>query len=456
MAKRATVAARPAPGPPGQPIFGNLRAFQKNPLQFLMDARREYGDVVRFQMGPRLAHLVSRPEWVRYVLATHHQDYPKSVLYQRLEPVLGKGLLTSEGEFWRRQRRIADPAFHLERIGGFAATMTDATAAMLDRWEAAAASGLPFDLAPEMGRLTMSIAARTMFGADVSDASSSVGRALNVAIHHAMRQIQALFPLPETLPTRDNLRLRRAIRTLDAVVYRMIAERRRHTAPTDDLLSMLIEARDPETGATMSDQQLRDEVMTLFLAGHETTANALAWTFYLLGKAPAADRRLAAELDEVLGGRVPTLADVPRLGYTTMVIQEAMRLYPPAWVVSRMARRDDVIGGYQIPAGSTVVISQYVVHRHPDYWEQPEGFDPDRFAGRPPAAYFPFGAGPRVCIGSNFAMLEAKLVLAMVAQRYRVDLVPGHVVEPEPLVTLRPRYGVMVTLRRRTGDGRSS
>jgi cytochrome P450 len=256
--------------------------------------------------------------------------------------------------------------------------------------------------------------------------------------------------VPESWPTPGNLRARRAIRVLDAVVYEMIAARRRAGEPSTDLLSMLVYARDPETGEAMNDRQLRDEVMTLFLAGHETTADALAWTFYLLGQHPPAARRLEAEVDAVLDGCPPTLADVPRLSYTLKVFQEAMRLYPPGWVISRTPRQDDTIGGYHIPAGSTVVVSQYVLHRHPDYWDDPSRFDPERFADRGAPAYFPFAAGPRVCIGNNFALLEARLALAMVAQRYQVSLVPGRPVEPEPLVTLRPHPGVWVTLQPRS------
>ena len=235
--------------------------------------------------------------------------------------------------------------------------------------------------------------------------------------------------------------------TLDKVVYGLIAERRKSGQDTGDLLSMLLAARDAETGEAMSDQQLRDEVMTLLLAGHETTSNTLNWIWYLLGKNPPVERRLHAELDEVLGGRVATVDDLPKLRYTMMVVQESMRLYPAVWGIGRTPLQDDEIAGYHIPAGSSIILSQYVVHRHPDFWDQPEGFDPERFSGHPPAAYFPFGGGPRVCIGNNFALIEARLILATMAQRYRLQLVPGHPVVPDPVVTLRPRDGVRVTLR---------
>jgi len=263
-----------------------------------------------------------------------------------------------------------------------------------------------------------------------------------------------MFAMPERIPTPRNRRFLVARRKLDEAVYRLIAGRRRSGEDTGDLLSMLLAARDEETGEGMSDRQLRDEVVTILIAGYETTADALAWTWYLLGTHPEAGARLHAELAAVLAGRVPAVEDLPQLPYTRMVLQEAMRLYPPAWGLLRQAREDDEIRGYRIPARARIVISQYVVHRHPGFWEEPEQFDPERFApgraaSRPPFAYFPFGGGQRMCIGNNFAMMEAQLILATVAQRYRLDLVPGHPVEPEPLITLRPRHGVLVTLHDR-------
>jgi cytochrome P450 len=443
-----------APGPPGDPIFGHLRALRRDPLGFLLDARRVYGDIARLQMGPRTAHLVSRPDWIGRVLTTHQHAYRKSADYQKIESVVGKGLLTSEGDLWRRQRRLAQPAFQPDRLDLFVAPMAEATAAMLDRWEGHAASGRSLDIAPELGHLAMKIAARTLFSTDVGDEATGIGRAVTVAMQHANRRLRALFPLPEYLPTPDNLRYRRAIRALDAVVCRMIEERRRAGREGHDLVSLLPATHDQRTGEAMTDRQVRDEVMTIFLAGHETTANALAWALYLLSAYPWAQRRLEAELAEVLGGRTPEPSDLPRLAYTTMVLREAMRLYPPAWFISRTPLADDAIGGYRVPAGSTVIMSQYVVHRHPAYWDRPEAFDPERFGpersrGRPPFAYFPFGGGPRACIGGAFAMTEARVVLAMIAQRVRLELVSQHPVEPEPLVTLRPRHGILAMVRPR-------
>jgi cytochrome P450 len=307
-----------------------------------------------------------------------------------------------------------------------------------------------------MMRLTLTIVCQTLFSSDISTEADEVGQALTTVLKHTIDRMQSLFDLAEILPLPENRRFYEALRTLDQVVYGMIKERRRSGRDTGDLLSMLVFARDEETGQSMSDKQLRDEVMTIFLAGHETTANALGWTWYLLSRHPEVTRRLEAELAEVLDGRTPTLDDLSKLNYTSMVIQEAMRLYPPAWIIGRNAVEADQIDGYDIPADSSIILSPYVTHRHPGFWDNPEGFDPERFSpqqtkDRPYFAYFPFGGGPRLCIGNNFALMEAKLVLATVAQRYRLELVPGHPVEPEPLVTLRPKYGLLMTLRPRNG-----
>ena len=436
-----------APGPRGQFLLGNLPRARRNPIAFFMDSFRDYGEVVRFRFGPVVGHLVSSPEGVSHVLVENNKNYGKQTRgYRNLRYVLGNGLLTSEGETWKRQRRIAQPAFHRQRIAGFAATMVraadDATARLESR------RGEDLDLHHEMMRLTLRIVGETLLAYDPTDAADEVGAALGFLLRLANERTRRVFDLPPVVPTRENRRFRRALTTLDTVVVRMIAERRKSTTDRGDLLSMLIGARDAETGESMDDRQLRDEAMTILLAGHETTANALTFTWLLLSRYPAALRELRAELAQVLGGRNPTADDLPKLTQTRRILQEAMRLYPPAWIIGRSAKGPDQIGGYEIPARSIVFVSPYVVHRHPELWSDPEGFDPQRFAREPPrGAYLPFGAGPRMCIGNGFASMEAELVLATMAQRVRFELVPGGEVELDPSITLRPRHGVSMTLR---------
>ena len=412
-----------------------------------MDSFRDYGEVVRLRFGPMIAHLVSSPAGVAHVLAENNKNYGKQTRgYRNLRYVLGNGLLTSEGETWKRQRRIAQPAFHRQRIAGFATTMVraaeDATAGLESR------RGHEVDVHHEMMRLTLRIVGETLLAHDPTDAADEVGAALTFLLTLANDRTRRVFDLPPIFPTRQNLRFRRALATLDSVVLRMIADRRKNPADRGDLLSMLIAARDAETGESMDDRQLRDETMTIFLAGHETTANALTFTWVLLSRYPAAFRELQAELAQVLGGRSPTGDDLPRLTLTRRILQEAMRLYPPAWIIGRSATGRDEVGGYEIPARSIVFVSPYVVHRHPGLWSDPEGFDPQRFAREPPrGAYLPFGAGPRMCIGNGFASMEAELVLATMAQKVRFELVPGAEVVLDPSITLRPRNGVRMTVR---------
>jgi cytochrome P450 len=440
-------ASNRAPGPRGHVLLGSLPEVRRDPIRMFLEAFHEHGEVVRFRFGPMVGHLVSSPEGVNHVLAENNKNYGKRTRgYRNLRYVLGNGLLTSEGEFWKRQRRIAQPAFHRQRIAGFAGAMVraaeDAAASLESR------RGADVDMHQEMMRLTLRIVGETLLAYDPSDAASEVGAALHFLLSIANRRASSVLHLPPRVPTFENLRFRRALATLDEVVLRIIAERRRNPGDRGDLLSMLMESRDEDTGQSMDDRQLRDEAMTIFLAGHETTANALAFTWLLLSRHPATFRELRAELSQVLGGRGPTLADLPRLTLTRRILQESMRLYPPAWIIGRSVIGPDEIGGYEIPARSILFVSPYVVHRHPALWENPEGFDPQRFAQEPPrGAYFPFGGGPRMCIGNGFASMEAELALATIAQRVRPDLVPGHRVELEPSITLRPRYGLRMTIR---------
>jgi cytochrome P450 len=395
--------------------------------------------------------LLNKPEYIEHVLLTNQANYSKSHFLRRmLGPVLGEGLLISEGELWRRQRRIAAPAFHNKRIAAFVATFGSCTQATLARWPSMTG---PFDVAAEMMRLTLDIVARTMFSTNVSGEVETVRRLMDFVVS-VRPSVLDLLGLPEWLPRHQPRAYRRAVAGFEALVSRLLAERRADGIDRGDLLSMLLAARDPETGSPMSDKQLRDEILTIFIAGHETVANAMSWTWYLLAQHPQAEARLHDELDRVLGGRVPNYADLSELKWTRMVIEEAMRLYPPAHTIARTALGEDRIGGVRVPAGSFMTISIYVTHRNPSLWPEPERFDPGRFAPEEVArrhrfAYLPFGGGPRVCIGNSFAIAEAQVILATIAQHYRLRLAPGYSVQPIGLVTLRPKTGIWVTLEPR-------
>lgn len=429
-------------------VWPRLRA---DPVKFLVEASREHGDVVAFRIGPIQAMLLRHPDAIKHVMVDNNHNYDKATRgYDVLRQFLGNGLLTSEGDFWRRQRRIAQPAFHKKRIAGFAQTMVDDTLDMLAGWETTAGLGRTIDMSHEMMALTLRIVGKTLLSTDVLDSADQVGSAVTVLNEWADKALDSMLPIG--FPTPSTQRAKAASRRLDAVIEGIIAQRRAGE-PGEDLLGMLMATKDAETGETMTDKQLRDEVMTIFLAGHETTANALSWIFYLLSTHPDVERRVRAELDAALGGTPPLLEDLGKLTYLGMVIKEAMRLYPPAWIIDRHAIGEDEVLGYRIRKNTLVLVSPYVTHRHPALWPNPEGFDPLRFTpeleeARPRYAYFPFGGGPRQCIGNGFAMMEAQLITATVLQRFRPWLVPGHPVELGPLITLRPRHGLRMGLER--------
>ncbi len=431
--------------------IGWVKKAQQRPIEFLMHGFRTYGDVFRYQSGPFVFHQLSHPNHVKVVLQDRAKNFPRSRFYDLMKLALGEGLVTSEGAYWLRQRRLMQPAFHRQRVAALTQTMIESTTAMLDRWRVYAKSGQSLDVATEMMRLTLGIAGKALFGSDISGEADSMGRAVTGVFEYLNYRINHLYAPPLAVPTPRNLRFRRALRTLDRVVYSIIDERRHNGHDAGDLLSVLLAARDEETGEGMTDLQMRDEVITFIGAGHETTAQALAWTWYLLSKHPDVDRRLRAEVAQVLAGRTPTVEDLANLPYTRMVIEESMRLYPPVWGVSRDVVEDDEIDGYHIPAKSIVLLCQFITHRHPDFWENPEGFDPERFtperaAARPRYAYFPFLLGPHQCIGNEFAMMELLLVIAMVVQAFRLELVPGHTAGLDSIFTLRPQCGVWMTL----------
>jgi cytochrome P450 len=450
------------PGPRGELIRGILPEFQKDPLSFQLRLTRIYGDIVRLRVATWNAYLINHPDYIQHVLQDNHRNYSKQMdEYRRLGWVVGHGLLTSDGDFWLQQRRLIQPAFHRKRIEAYGTIMQRAAQEMLDQWQEPADQGQPVDVAEEMMRVTLRVVGETLFGVDLTDAANVIGPAFSFANEYLSKDAEQFLALPRWVPTRRNRQFKLALDQLNHAVDQIISHRRQEPEDTGDLLSMLLMARDTDTGEGMSDRQLRDEVMTLMLAGHETTANSLAWTFYLLSQHPEVAQKLRDEVDTLLveaataEKRPPTVADLPQLPYTRMVIEESMRLYPVAWSFGRMTVGDDKIGGYPVPAGTPIFISAFTTHRHPDFWEEPDRFDPERFTpersqGRHRFAYIPFSGGPRQCIGNTFAMMEAQLILATVLQRYRLELVPGHPVEPEPLITLRPRYGLLMQLNRRS------
>ena len=458
-----TIASEPsrrlAPILRGNFLLGCSRELLRDPLKVYLEATRRFGDVVRIRITSSLSmFVVTHPHDVEHILQKDQKHYGRNVrLNKSVGLVLGEGLLTSVDEVWLRQRRLMQPAFQPRRIASLGAIMTDEARVMVERWGKIARRGQPLDVLPEMIHLTLEVVCRSLFGTDIGDKTETIGRSMKEAIAYIIYRARHPMALPESLPTPRNRRFREAMRTLDRIVFGIIESRRHADVGVDDLLSMLLQARDEQSGGEMDDRQIRDEVITFLLAGHETTAIALTWTWYLLTQHPDVEERLHAELDRVLGGRWPTAEDLPRLAYTRRVFEEALRLYPPAWNQSRIALADDEVGGYHLPAGSLVSLCQYVTHRHPDFWEEPERFDPERFtpehsAGRPRFAYFPFGGGARQCIGNHFAMMEGQLILASVAQRYRMRLVPGHPIEPDATFTFRPRPGVLVTLQETTAS----
>ena len=432
--------ARP-PGPKSPPIVGNIYAFRSDPLGFLTKAAHEYGDLVYFRVMGQHMHLVNHPDYVREILVTNQGNFIKSRALQRAKVLLGEGLLTSEGQHHLRQRRLVQPAFHRERLAGYAAAMSEAAMHWRERWQA----GSSLDISTEMPHLTLSIVAKTLFSADVQSEASEIGAAMTTVLEMFRVLMMPFSEYIEKLPLPYARRFKKARARLDATIYGLIQERRKSGEDTGDLLSMLLLAQEEDD--RMTDQQVRDEALTLFLAGHETTANALTWTWYLLSQHPEVEQRLHHEIDEVLGDRAPELSDVPNLRYAEMIFSEALRLYPPAWAIGRMATGPFELGGIEIPAKSICILSPYLVQRDPRWFADPEKFDPERWTpeardSRPKFSYFPFGGGARVCIGERFAWMEGVIVMAAIAQKWRLRLAPGQRVEPLPLITLRVKNGL--------------
>jgi cytochrome P450 len=446
-------ARKTPPGPRGHVLLGHARELQHDALNFYLRLACEYGDVARMRLLSKTTYVVSHPDGIRQILQKSHGNYDRQVFtYKPLHPFLGNGLLLSDGALWRHQRRLMQPAFHRQRVAPLAMQMTGAAAAMFKRWEQRPNQDEPLDMHEEMMRVTLCIVGMTLFGLDLSNEQHPAGRAFQTMIGALAEYVFFPFP-PLWVPTLRNRRIRTALETLNSLVRDLIQQRRQQQEDTGDLLSLLLLARDEE-GQGMSDQQLRDEIISLLFAGHETTANTLTWACYELSQHPDLEQRLWEETDMVLHGEQPTVAHLPHLPYARMVIDEILRLYPPSFALVRRTLVDDEVFGYRLPANHLVWANICAVHRHPAYWEQPEVFDPERFSPDHPAAgvhraYFPFGGGPHLCIGNSFALLEGQLLLTMMANRYQLRLVPGTPVEPVSMLTVRPRHGLPMLLRAR-------
>lgn len=442
----ATVSAPPE-APRAHFLLGHLPELSQDHLGFVRNTARQYGDFVPLQLGRRKTILLSHPRDIEEVLVTRQRNFAKGYFYRILGPLLGNGLLTGEGEFWLRQRRLAQPAFHRERINAYAETMVAFTNALLESWHADQVR----DVHDDMMRLTLRVVGQTLFDTDIEHDAPDVGRALPEALHELTRQMNGPeFVLPLRIPTPSRMCLRRAVSKLDPIVYRIIAQRRASGEDRGDLLTALLRAQD-EDGSRMTDRQLRDEAMTIVLAGHETTAIALSWAWCLLAQHPEARARLDEELKMVLAGRPPGLADTSRLPFAEAVLLETMRLYPPIYGIGREAIEACELGGHHVAAGTNIYMVPWVVQRDPRWFDDPDAFHPERWldglAKRLPRfAYFPFGGGPRLCMGQQFAMLEAMLVLTTVAQRWRLTLDENHPVEIQPALTLRPKHGLRMHL----------
>jgi len=459
-----------APGVSGRAVGREMLRIQRSPLDAFDHYPQTYGDVCRLSVGDGHTFFLRGAEAVRQVMISNQDNYKKSHQYALLQRILGLGLVTNEGESWQRQRSLVQPMFAKRHLSPFAVEMGAAATTALDAWERDRPNGTRVDMTEEMSRLTLDVVGRTLVGTDFSGQASAFGAALATALQMfgaASRSplVQGAGYLPKLTPERgfqaQPMKYRafnQAMDVLDDVVDGLLDRRLADPDPrTDDLLGLLISARDPETGEGMTRTQIRDELMTFVTAGHETTANGLTWMWYLLSQNPAARDQLLAEVDDVLGGATPTADDAERLPWTSACFQEAMRLFPPVWHVQRQAINDDVIGGYLVPRRSLVILNTWATHRDPRVWPNPAGFAPRRFIGdapkqRPRHAYLPFAGGRRVCVGQGFAMMEATILAAMVSQRFTFDLIPGANVVPEPTVTLRPQFGMPMTLHRRPGS----
>jgi len=430
-------------------LLGNVPEFMKNPLQFLIKNEKLKGDIYMIKSPFRKVCVINHPDYIKYVLQENHRNYTKSFGYDAMRPLLGNGLLTSTGDFWIRQRRLAQPAFHKERLTKLIDYMAESTREMLDSWQS---GGEWMDIGKEMNKLALVIVSRAMFQQNIrEDVIHRVSESLTVVLEGGSERIRNPFKLPGWIPTPQNIREKRALNDLNDVVNQIIDSRLKDQARHNDLLDMLIHTRDEETGEGMSREQLRDEVMTIFMAGHETTANALTFAVYLLATHPAEMKKLQEEANHVLGVNDPSFETMKELKYTRMVVDETLRLYPPAWIVGRLSLRDEQLGGYHIPAGTTMACCSYVLQHRDNLWQNPHEFIPERFDEHsqytaPKYAYFPFGGGPRLCIGNMFAIYEMQVALSMMFRQFSFSLKPGYQMEVLPHITLRPKNPLLVSI----------
>jgi cytochrome P450 len=450
-----STAARKLRGPKGYPIIGVLPMLRSNALPFLEKATAEYGDFFPLRVFMSDSYLLNHPAHVEHVLQSNYRNYRKSPMLEKLKPILGEGLFLSEGELWTQQRKLIAPSFHRQRVEAMGTTMAEVLSEHVARWDRFAKTNEEFDLSEDMSFLALEVALRTMFGNGMDpEEAKAFSEALIVGNEVSAERVWNLTRLTEVLPTAKNKAYNRAVQTLDRVVWRIIRERRDSGASKDDLLGVLIDARDSETNEAMDDQQLRDEVLSLLLSGHETTAVTLSWAFHFLAQYPACLERLRDEADTVLAGCVPGSSDLKHLEYTKRVVQEVARLRPSIWWFARVAINDDNICGQEIKAGTTVLISQFLIHHHPSIWHDPKVFNPDRFlpenvARRPKFAYLPFGAGPRVCLGSGFAMMEMQMALAMLMRRFDIEITSAKEPDLSSMITLRPKDPITARIRPR-------
>ncbi|SEM97260.1 Cytochrome P450 [Mesobacillus persicus] len=439
----------------GSFFTGHLNDFQKNPLHFMQNLTSEYGSIVRFRLGPlHKVILLSDPELIKEVLVTKQKSFIKSKDVQSLKALVGEGLLTSEKEVHMQQRRLIQPAFKKTHINLYAQDMIDITEKYIGKWN----DGMETEVTEDMLDITLGIISKTMFSMDFKEGHERLGDSVENGMKLAIKRMRSIIPLPLWIPSKTNREFKQVTQALDEVLFSIIGNRRQEDSPKEDLLGILMAAREENHGTGMTDQQLRDELMTIFLAGHETTANALSWTLYLLSQHPEVEEKLHKEIDSIIGTETLNPEHFQMLTYTQNVIWESLRLYPPAYVIGRQVDEDVEIGGFLFKKGETVFMSQYVIHRQADHFEEPDTFKPERFENNfmktlPTYAYFPFGGGPRVCIGNHFAFMEMVLVLACIARRYRLLLSPNHkIIKPQPLITLRPKPGLKMRLEKRNSE----